>query len=48
MMKVKLRARALWNAIDKGTSDEQEEMMALDALVSAVPPEIVSTIGSKV
>lgn len=45
LMKIKLKARALWNAIEKGGEDAQEEMMALDALCSAVPPEMVSSIA---
>jgi hypothetical protein len=36
-MKVKLKARALWSIIENGGTDQQE-MMALDALCSAVPP----------
>jgi hypothetical protein len=37
-MKVKLKARGLWRAIDAGDVDDQEDMMALDALSSVVPP----------
>jgi hypothetical protein len=46
-MKVKLKARALWSAIENGGADQQEEMMALDALCGAVPPEVVSMIATK-
>ena len=28
-MKVKLRARRLWNAVDKGTDNEEDDMSAL-------------------
>ena len=45
LMKVKLKARALWNIIEKGGADQQEEMMALDALCGTVPPEMVSSIA---
>jgi hypothetical protein len=45
LMKVKLKARALWSAVEKGGADVQEEMMALDALCSAVPPEMVPSIA---
>jgi hypothetical protein len=38
LMKVKLKARGLWRAIDAGDVDDQEDMMALDALSSVVPP----------
>ncbi|XP_062232774.1 uncharacterized protein LOC133930085 [Phragmites australis] len=47
LMKVKLKARALWNVIEKGGADAQEEMMALDALCGAVPPEMVPTLAKK-
>jgi hypothetical protein len=47
LMKVKLKVRALWRAIDVGGVDQQEEMMALDALCSAVPPEIATVIAEK-
>lgn len=47
LMKVKLKARALWRAIDKGDVDPQEDMMALDALCSAVPPEMATAIADK-
>ena len=29
LMKVKLKARALWSVIEEGGADQQEEMMAL-------------------
>jgi hypothetical protein len=44
-MKVKLKARALWSVIENGGADQQEEMMTLDALCGAVPPEMVPTIA---
>jgi hypothetical protein len=46
-MKVKLKARGLWWAIDVGDVDDQEDMMALDALCSAVPPEMARVISDK-
>jgi hypothetical protein len=46
-MKVKLKARALWSVIENGGTYQQEEMMALDALCSAVPPKMVLTITKK-
>ena len=36
-MKVKLRARRLWNAIDKGTDNEEDDMSAMEAILAAVP-----------
>ncbi len=47
LMKVKLNARALWSVIEKGDADQQEEMMVLDALCGAVPPEMVPMIAKK-
>ena len=37
-MKVKLRARWLWNAIDKGTKNE-DDMSVLEAILVAVSVE---------
>ena len=45
-MKVKLRARRLWNAIDKGT-DNEEDMSALEAILNAVPAEYREPLGAK-
>jgi hypothetical protein len=47
LMKVKLKAWALWSIIKDGGTYQQEEMMALDALCGAVPPEMVPTIAKK-
>jgi hypothetical protein len=47
LMKVKLKPRALWSVIEDGGADQQEEMMMLDALCGAVPPEMVLTIAKK-
>ena len=45
-MKVKLRGRRLWNAIDKGT-DNEEDMSALEAILAAVPAEYREPLGVK-
>jgi hypothetical protein len=47
LMKVKLRARMLWDVIEHRGADIHEEMMALDALCSVVPPEMLSSIADK-
>jgi hypothetical protein len=47
LMMVKLQARGLWSAVDPGGGDDQEDMMALDVLSSAVPPEMVAAVASK-
>jgi uncharacterized membrane protein YgcG len=47
LMKVKLKVRGLWSVIEFGGGDHQEDMMTLDVLSSAVPPEMVSAVASK-
>jgi hypothetical protein len=47
LMQVKLKVRGLWVAVDKGGIDPQEDMMALDALVSAIPSKMVATVADK-
>jgi hypothetical protein len=47
LMKVKLKARGLWAAVEPGGDDLQDDMMALDVLSSAVPPEMVSVVVSQ-
>jgi hypothetical protein len=47
LMKVKLKAWALWSIIENGGADQPEEMMALDALCGAVPSEMVPMITKK-
>ena len=46
-MKVKLRARRLWNAIDKGTDNEEDDMSALKAILAAVPVKYREPLGAK-
>ena len=46
-MKVKLRARRLWNAIDKGTDNEEDDMSALEAILAIVPAEYREPLGTK-
>ena len=46
-MKVKLRARRLWNAIDKGTDNEEDDMSALEAILAAVAAEYREPLGVK-
>jgi hypothetical protein len=45
LMKVKLKARALWSVVEKGGADVEEEMIALNKLISAVQPEMVPSIA---
>ena len=46
-MKVKLRARRLWNAVDKGTDNEEDDMSALKAILAAIPTEYREPLGAK-
>ena len=46
-MKVKLRARRLWNAVDKGTKNEEDNMSALEAILAAVLMEYREPLGVK-
>jgi hypothetical protein len=47
MMKVKLKAWALWSVIEDDDTDQEEEMITFDALCGVVPPEMVSVIVRK-
>ena len=46
-MKVKFRARRLWNAVDKGTDNEEDDMSALEAILAAVPAEYREPLGRR-
>jgi hypothetical protein len=46
-MKVKLRARRLWNAIDKGTDNEEDDMSAMEAILAVVLAEYRESLGAK-
>ena len=46
-MKVKLRARLLWNVVDKDTDNEKDNMSALEAILAAVPAEYREPLGTK-
>ena len=46
-MKVKLRVRRLWNAVDKGTDNEEDDMSALEAILAAVPAEYKKPLGGE-
>ena len=46
-MKVKLRARRLWNAVDKDTDNEEDDMSALEAIIAAIPVEYREPLGAK-
>ena len=46
-MKVNLRARRLWNAVNKGTDNEEDDMLAMEAIIAAVPVEYKEPLGAK-
>jgi hypothetical protein len=46
-MKVQLEARGLWSAVDPGNAEFQVDRMTLDAICSAVPPEMVTSLAMK-
>ncbi|CAN6210610.1 unnamed protein product [Urochloa humidicola] len=46
-MKIKMQARDLWEAIEPGGVPLRVDCMALDAITSAVPPEMVASLAAK-
>jgi hypothetical protein len=46
-MKLKLQARDLWDVIEFGDGDYRDDHTALDAICSAVPSEMVTTLAVK-
>jgi hypothetical protein len=48
IMKIKLQARNLWDAIEPGDVTLQEDRMTLDAITSAVPQEMLASLAVKV
>lgn len=47
LMKVMLQARGLWDAVEHGECDEQEDRMAMEAILRAVPSEMISLLATK-
>jgi hypothetical protein len=46
-MQVMLEARGLWTAIETGTAEREQDRQAMEALLCAVPPDMISTLGVK-
>ncbi|XP_066396556.1 uncharacterized protein [Miscanthus floridulus] len=46
-LKVKLRVRRLWNVVDKGTDNKEDDMSALKAILTAVSAEYRKSLGTK-
>jgi hypothetical protein len=47
LMRIKMEARGLWGAVDPGDADFQVDRMELDAICSAVPPEMITALATK-
>ena len=47
LMKVKMEARGLWDAVEHGDAGRQDDPMAADAILSVVPPEMIGTLATK-
>jgi hypothetical protein len=47
IMKIKLHARNLWDAIETGDVTLQEDRMALNAITNAVPQEMLASLAVK-
>ena len=47
LMKLKLQARHLWEAVEDGDVEFHDDRTALEAICSAVPPELVPTLATK-
>jgi hypothetical protein len=47
VMKVKMQARRMWDAVRYGDADFDEDRRALEALLAAVPMEMHSSLANK-
>ena len=47
MMRVMLKARSLWNAVNIDNPNKDEDQMALEAICKAVPPAMLESIAKK-
>jgi hypothetical protein len=47
VMRVQLQAAHLWDVIEYGADDDQDDRAALAALLRSVPPELVRVLGTK-
>ena len=47
LMKVKLQARRLWEAVHVGGGDYDDDRRALEALCAAVPTELGASLANK-
>jgi hypothetical protein len=47
LMKVKMEARGLWDSVEYGDAGQQDDRMAVDAILSAVPLEMIRSLATK-
>lgn len=47
LMKVKMQARQLWDAVDGGDVDFHNDRWVLEAILAAAPPEMGATLTDK-
>jgi hypothetical protein len=47
LMKVKLQARQLWDAVEFSDAEFHKDQLALDALLASIPPKMVSSLADK-
>jgi uncharacterized membrane protein YgcG len=47
LMRIKLEACGLWGTVDPGGANFQVDRMALDAICSVVPPEMITALATK-
>jgi hypothetical protein len=47
LMRIKLEAHGLWATVESGDAEFQVDRIALDAICSAVPQEMVTTLAMK-
>ena len=47
LMKVMLKARRLWAAVTTGTTDEEDDQSAMEAILKSVSAEYVVPLGAK-
>jgi hypothetical protein len=47
LMKVRMEARGLWDMVEHGDPSRQDDCIALNAIMSTVPPEMIRTLALK-
>uniref|UniRef100_A0ACD5TXY1 Uncharacterized protein n=1 Tax=Avena sativa TaxID=4498 RepID=A0ACD5TXY1_AVESA len=47
LMQVMMESRYIWDAVDHGEVEHHEDRMAMEAILRAVPPEMICTLAAK-